>query len=262
MGVLMDLTGRTAIVTGGGRGIGRGIALALARAGADVAINYRRDEAAAAAVAKEITAMGRRSLSVQADVTDEAAVRAFVEQAAAALGGLDLVVSNAGIASRGQFLGDTELAEMRRVIDTHVFGAFHLLKAALPHLRKRQRSDVIFISSLSAHMAPPGHGPYAAAKAALEAMAAVLAKEELRHGMRVNTIAATVVNTDLGKRLVKFNLGDEIGKVQGQFPFGRVCQPEDVGNLCVFLASDRASYISGHTIFLDGASGIGVAKKE
>jgi NAD(P)-dependent dehydrogenase (short-subunit alcohol dehydrogenase family) len=257
-----ELTGRAAIVTGGGRGIGRSIAIALAQAGADVAINYRRDEAAAQAVSKAIAALGRKCLVEKADVTDEAVMKAFVERTAATLGKLDVVISNAGIASRGNTLADTDPAEMRRIIDTHVFGAFHLLKHAVPHLRKNKRSDFIFISSLSPHIAPPGHGPYAAAKAALEAMSSVLAKEELKHGMRVNTIAATVVDTDLGKRLVKYNLGDEIEKVQAQFPFGRVCQPEDVANLCVFLASDKASYISGHTIFLDGADPIGVAKKE
>ncbi len=259
---MSELAGRAAIITGGGRGIGRSIALGFARAGADVAINYRRDEAAAQAVGKEIAALGRKCLVEKADVTDEAATKSFVEHAAATLGKLDVVVSNAGIASRGNILGDTDVAEMRHIIDTHVFGAFHLLKNAVPHLRKNKRSDFIFISSLSPHLAPPGHGPYAAAKAALEAMSSVLAKEELQHGMRVSTIAATVVDTDLGKRLVKYNLGDEIEKVQSRFPFGRVCQPDDVANLCVFLASDKASYISGHTIFLDGADPIGVAKKE
>ena len=257
----MELAGRAAIVTGGGRGIGRGIALALAEAGADVAINYRRDEAAAKEVVKQIEGFGRRAFSAQCDVTDADAVNAMVAAVDAAFGKLDLLVSNAGIASRGQLLADTEVSEMRRVIDTHVFGAFHFFQAALPRLRKNERSDVIVISSVSPHRTPPGHGPYAVAKAGLEAMAKVLAKEERRHGMRVNIIAAGVVETDLGRRLVKFNMGDELENVVSQFPFGRACQPEDVANLCVFLASDKGSYITGHTIFLDGGDGIGAMKQ-
>ena len=171
-------------------------------------------------------------------------------------------MSNAGIASRGSTLAETETADMRRIVDTHICGAFYLIKSGLQHLRKHSRGDVVFISSMSPHMAPAGHGPYATAKAGLEVMAQVLAKEELKHGIRVNTVAATVVETAIGHRLVQYNLGSAIEQVKSRFPFGRVCQPEDVANLCVFLCSDKAAYISGHTIFVDGANPIGVAKEE
>ncbi len=247
------------MVTGGGRGIGRGIALSLARAGADVAINYRKDEASAQEVVAEAVKLGRKALAVQCDVTDQEGVAAMVALTVEKLGKLDIVVSNAGIASRGNSIVDTEPDEMRRVVDTHFFGAFYLVKAALPYLRKHKRSDMQFISSLSAHIVPAGHGPYASAKAALETLARILAKEETPNGVRVNTIACGVVETDMGRRLVKANLGRDVEQAAEAFPFGRVCQPEDVGNLSVFLASDEAGYIAGHTIFLDGGDPLGVA---
>lgn len=257
----MSLEGRAAIVTGAGRGIGRGIALTLAKAGADVVINYRRDGAAASAIAAAIKKLGRKALAVQCDVTDADAVVSMVDAAVEYLGKLDLLVNNAGIASRGDTIADTDPAEMRKVVDTHLFGAFNVLKVALPHLRQHKRSDVQFISSMSPHITPVGHGPYASAKAALETLAKVLAREEMSNGIRVNTIACGVVDTEMGHRLVKANMGETMEDARDAFPFGRVCQPEDVGNLCVFLASDKGSYIAGHTIFLDGGDPIGVGRE-
>ena len=258
----MSLAGRSALVTGGGRGMGRGIALALAGAGADVAINYRRDEAAAQKVAAEVQGMGRKALVMRCDVTDQAAVQEMVARSVEALGKLDMLVNNAGIVSRGNFIADTDVEDMRLVIDTHIFGSFYVTKEALPYLRKNPRADIHFISSASPHMAPKGHGPYAAAKAGMEAMARVLAKEEMAHSIRVNIITAGVVETEMGRRLVRFNWGEELEENRHLFPFGRPCQPEDVGNLCVFLASEAGSYLSGHAIFLDGGDTPGVARRE
>lgn len=257
----MRLQGRAAIVTGGSRGIGRALAIGFAREGADVAINYRREKEAADETVAEIKRLGRKGFAYQCDVTDWEASRAMVESAAKDLGKIDLLVNNAGIASRGAYIVDTEIGEMRRIFDTHVFGAFHFCKAALPHMRKNPRSDVHFICSASPHLAPKGHGPYASAKIAVETFATILAKEENAHNVRVNSIACGVVETDMGKRLVKYTLGDDTSKLANRFPFGRVCQPEDVANLSIFLASDEGSYVSGHTIFLDGSDPTGVAKE-
>jgi NAD(P)-dependent dehydrogenase (short-subunit alcohol dehydrogenase family) len=257
----MKLTGRAALVTGGSRGIGRGIALALAHGGADVALSYRKEEASANEVVKAIQTLGRQAIAVKADVTEQAAVESLVGATVSSFGKLDVLVNNAGIASRGNTIADTDPAEMRRIIDTHIFGAFYACKAALPHLRKNPRSDIYFISSMSPHMAPAGHGPYATAKAGLETMAKVMAKEEMKNNVRVNIIAAGVVDTEMGRRLVKHTLGDDMPKLHQQFPFGRVCTPEDVGNLIAFLASNEGGYVSGHTIFLDGGDPRGVAKE-
>ena len=258
----MKLKGRAAIITGGGRGIGRAIALAFAREGADVAINYRRDKDAAQATAAEIAAMGRKALAVQCDVTDYDGAVKMAAQAAEAFGKLDILINNAGIVSRGNTLADTPVEEMRQVVDTHLFGGFYFSKACIPYIRKNPRGDIHFLSSASPHMAPPKHGPYAAAKIAMEKMAEVMAKEEREHNIRVSSIACGVVATEMGKRLVRHTLGGDLSALGSKFPFGRVCQPEDVANLCLFLCSEQGSYISGHTIFLDGSDTIGVAKEE
>ncbi|MBM3120032.1 MAG: glucose 1-dehydrogenase [Chloroflexi bacterium] len=250
----MNLEGRVAIVTGGSRGIGRGISLALAKAGADIVICFRHDEGAARNTVAEIEAMGGRALSFQADVTDYDKVKEVVDKTFEAFGKIDILVNNAGIASRGKHIIDTDVDEVHRVMNVHVFGAFHFVQSVLPSMRKQKRGDIHFISSMGAVHCLPGHGPYAMAKAALEVMAKVLAKEELANNIRVNVIALGLVETEMGSRLVKATTGEDIKAIYSRMPFGRVCQPADVGNLCAFLCSDEGSYISGHVIYLDGGA--------
>ena len=252
MPIPIDLTGRAALVTGGSRGIGRGIALCLARAGADVAVNYRKDTDAAQQTVRDIEAVGRRAIAVQADVSDRDAVQHMVVEVAQRLGKLDILVNNAGMASRGDPIGKVDPSEMQRVFGAHVFGAFHCVQAALPHLRKNPRADIHFISSLGALRMPPNYFPYGPAKAAMEGMARILGKEELRNNIRVNVIACGLVKTDMGRRLVKAVAGADIDALDKTYPFGRVCTPEDVGNLSAFLCSETGGYISGHVINLDG----------
>ncbi|MGD0276373.1 MAG: SDR family oxidoreductase [Syntrophales bacterium] len=167
---------------------------------------------------------------------------------------IDILVNNAGIASRGRFILDTEAEEMLRLFNIHVMGAFHFTRALLPILRKQLRSDIIFISSVGSHKCAAGHGPYAVAKAGLDALAMVLAKEELVNNIHVNCLACGLVETDMGSRLVKGGMGVELKDIAKDLPFGRVCQPADVGNLCVFLCSEEGGYLSGHIIWLDGGT--------
>jgi NAD(P)-dependent dehydrogenase (short-subunit alcohol dehydrogenase family) len=132
-------------------------------------------------------------------------------------------------------------------------GAFYFIKEALPVLRKQTRGDIINVSSVSPYSCPAGHAPYAMAKAGLNALSSVLAKEELSHNIRVSTIACGLVETDMATRLVGA-MGMDLKDLAKNLPFGRVCQPEDVGNLCAFLCSDEGGYISGHPVFLDGGA--------
>lgn len=250
----MSLEERVAIVTGGSRGIGRGISLALAKAGADVVICFRRERDAARDTVAQIEAMGRRALAFQADVVDYGKVKELVAKAVETFGKIDILVNNAGIASKGKYIVDTDVDEVHRLMNVHVFGAFNFVQSVLPYMRKQKRGDIHFISSLGAVHCLPGHGPYAMAKASLEAMAKVLAKEELPNNIRVNIIALGLVETEMGSRLVKATTGEDIKAFSDRMPFGRVCQPADVGNLCVFLCSDEGSYISGHVIYLDGGA--------
>lgn len=250
----MSLTGRVAIVTGGNRGVGSGISLALAKAGADVALCYRRDDTAAQDVVTQIESMDKKALALQADITNLENVKQVVAKIIDTFGKIDILVNNAGIASRGKYILDTEIEEFHKLMDVHVFGALHLTQAVLPYMRTQERGDIHFISSLGPVHCLPGHGPYVMAKAALEGIAKVLAKEEQPNNIRVNIMALGLVETDMGRRLVKALVGKDIQELYPDMPFGRVCRPSDVGNLCAFLCSDQGSYISGHTIYVDGGA--------
>ena len=249
----MTLAGRVALVSGGGRGIGRAISLALAEDGAAVAINYRKDEAAANEVAAQIAAAGGRariySASVENIEQDEAMVRAVLTD----FGKIDILVNNAGIASRGNSVHDTDPSEMERVVRTHAFGSFYLSKFVLPSMRQQQRGDVIFISSVATLRMAGNGGPYNMGKAAMEALALTLYKEERQYGIHVNIVAPGLVETDMGIRLAKATQGvQDIRELDKSMPFGHVCQPSDVADVVRYLVSDRAGYLTGQKINVDG----------
>ena len=258
----MDLDGRVALVTGGGRGIGRAIALALADGGADVAVVYRRDEDAAATTVKEIEALGRRGRAYAADVGVVAEVEAMVAAVVADFGFVDILVNNAGVASRGRSVVDTDAEEVERLLRTHAVGAHSLCRAVLPSMRTRPRGDIVMISSVITRDAPANGAPYAMAKAALEILAATLAKEECRHGIHVNVVAPGLVDTDMGRRLAKATFGaDDIRALDAGFPFGRVCSPEDVAGVVRFAVSPAAGYMTGEVFRVDGGGGGSVVKE-
>jgi 3-oxoacyl-[acyl-carrier protein] reductase len=247
---------RVALVSGGSRGIGRAIALGLAADGMDVAVNYRRDAEAAAATVADIEALGRRAIAYQASVDDAEADRAMVEAVLEDLGGIDVLVNNAGLASRGHKVTDTDPDEVQRLLATHAIGAHHLCRLAVPSMRERGGGSVVMISSTATRNWASHHGPYTMAKVALEALALTLAKEEVRHGIRVNIVAPGLVDTDMGKRLVKGAMGvEDIRTLDATMPLGHVCRPEDVADVVRFLASDAARYVTGQRVFVDGGAG-------
>jgi NAD(P)-dependent dehydrogenase (short-subunit alcohol dehydrogenase family) len=249
----MSLAGRVALVTGGGRGIGRAIALALAEDGADVAVNYARDEAAAKDTVAAIEAFGRRARAYRASVDDFDALRAMVEGASAELGVIDILVNNAGIASRGHSVERTDPAELERVVRIHAFGPHWLCKLVLPGMRTRPRGDIVMISSVATLHHAAGGAPYNMGKAAMEALAFTLAKEVRHLGIRVNVVAPGLVETEMGRRLVKATQRvEDIRTLDRVMPFGRVCQPEDVANVVRFLVSERSSYVTGEKINVHG----------
>src|SRR3954454_7997103 len=175
MGVL---DGRVALVTGGGRGIGRAIALAFAEDGADVAVNYRRDRDAAEETVAEIEKLGREAIAVAGSVDVLEDVRRVAEESAEALGTIDILVNNAGVASRGRTVAGTDPDEVERLVRTHAIGPHWVCAAVLPGMRTQPRGDIVFISSAATRRLAANSAPYNMGKVAMEALAFTLAKEE------------------------------------------------------------------------------------
>jgi NAD(P)-dependent dehydrogenase (short-subunit alcohol dehydrogenase family) len=243
------------LVTGGGRGIGRAISLALAADGADVAVNYRRDVDAARQTADEITAMGRAARLYAASVDSLDEDRAMVDAVVADFGFVDILVNNAGIASRGKSVMRTEPEEFERVMRTHAFGPHHLSQAVLPSMRERDRGDIVMISSTATTNMRAGGAPYNMGKAAVEALALTLAKEELRNNIRVNIVAPGLVDTTMGEKLMKAAAGiDDLRTLDAAMPFGHVCTPEDVANVVRWIVGPANTYLTGQKINVDGTA--------
>ena len=249
----IDLSGRVALVTGGGRGIGQAIALSLAEAGADVAVNYRRDGEAAEAVVKEIEGMGRKAKAYQASVENWDEDQKMVADVLADFGKISILVNNAGIASRGQAVADTDPAEMERVVRVHAFGPHYLCKLVVPHMRSEGRGDIVMISSVATLGMGARGAPYNMGKAAMEALALTLAKEEREHGIRTNIVAPSLTVTEMGKRLTRATTGiEDIHQLDARSPFGRVSTPEDVAAAVTWLVSSANPYANGQKINING----------
>ncbi|MGA0603774.1 SDR family NAD(P)-dependent oxidoreductase [Caulobacter sp. KR2-114] len=249
----VDLSGRTALVTGGSRGIGKAIALSLAEAGADIAVNYRRDADAAAETVAEIQALGRRAKAYSASVENWDEDEKMVAEVLADFGSIGILINNAGIASRGQSVADTDPAEMERVVRVHAFGPHYLCKLVIPSMRQLGRGDIIMISSVATLGMAGRGGPYNMGKAAMEALALTLAKEERAHGIRTNIVAPSLTVTEMGIRLSKATSGvQDIHELDARSPFGRVSTPEDVAAAVTWLVSSANPYANGQKINING----------
>lgn len=252
-----QFSGRIALVTGGGRGIGRGISQLLASHGAVVAVNYAKDAEAAAETVGLVREAGGEARAYGADVGDPEAISAMLAKVTADYGPVDLLVNNAGVASRGRSVVDTAPDEAERLIRTHAVGPHHLCRLALPAMRERVkevgRGDVIMVSSVATDTHAGYGAPYNMGKAAMESLAFSLAKEEVVNGIHVNVVAPGLVVSDMGRRLAKAVAGvSDIHELDAKFPFGRVCKPEDVARVVVFLCSEAAGYVTGERIRVHG----------
>ncbi|MDA0791102.1 MAG: SDR family NAD(P)-dependent oxidoreductase [Proteobacteria bacterium] len=249
------LDGRTALVTGGSRGIGAATVLRLAGEGADVAINYASSQDAAESVAEQVRAMGRKAAIYQADVADAGACAAMCEAALGELGRIDLLVNNAGIGSAAinrPTIAEATDDQWNLLLGANLFGPINLCRLLVPQMREAERSDVIVISSVAAQNLAPGFGVYSVSKAAVEAMAHTLAREEKRHGMRVNIIAPGLVDTDMGRKIVSAMGGGDIRSRDASAPFGFVCTPEDIAATVAHLCADDGRYITNQRITISG----------
>ncbi|WJH33241.1 3-oxoacyl-[acyl-carrier-protein] reductase [Paenibacillus aurantius] len=241
------LTGKTALVTGASRGIGRAIALGLAEAGADVAVNYAGSESAAEAVVREIEAMGRRAFKIQANVADSGQVDEMVKQTLEAFGRLDILVNNAGI-TRDNLIMRMKEEEFDDVIATNLKGVFNCLKAVTRPMMKQRYGRIINISSVVGALGNPGQANYVAAKAGVIGLTKSAAKELASRGITVNAVAPGFIVTDMTDKMTEEAKAAMIGMI----PLARLGQPEDIAKAVRFLASDDASYMTGQTVHIDG----------
>ena len=246
---MIELTGKTALVTGASRGIGRASALALAKAGARVAVHYGRGAAEAEAVVKEIQSAGGRADAIAADLATSGGAHMLAKQAREVLGErLDILVANAGV-SKAATIEDTTVEDFDRLFAVNVRAPFFLVQQLLPVLGNK--SSVVLVSSLAAFVSVGTLSAYAATKGAIATLVRHFAAALGERGIRVNAIAPGVVETDMSS-FTKTDAGRDFALSMQALK--RVAQPQDIGSVVAFLASDEAQWITGDILRVDGGS--------
>jgi len=246
---MTDLSKKTALVTGAGRGIGRAVALDLARTGADVVVNYSRSQQQAEEVARQIEAMGRRALAAGADVSRKADIDRMFDRVEAEFGPVDILVNNAGIEPRADVC-DFDEATYDTVMATNLKGAFFCAQRALRKMRDAGWGRVINISSLH-ELTPTGFSAlYGMSKGGMAMMMREMAKSYSRYGITINNVCPGATRTDINRKVLSDPAYE--AEVVKKIPAGFIAEPEDIAPTVTFLASDAARYITGASIFIDG----------
>jgi 3-oxoacyl-[acyl-carrier protein] reductase len=243
----MNLEGKTALVTGASRGIGREIALELARQGANVAVNFAGSEAKANEVVDEIKALGREAFTIQCDVSNSEQVTSMVKETVDRFGKLDILVNNAGI-TRDNLLMRMKEEEWDDVININLKGVFLCTKAVTRQMMKQRNGRIINIASIVGVSGNPGQANYVAAKAGVIGLTKTTAKELASRNITVNAIAPGFITTDMTDKLTE-EVKTEMLK---QIPLARFGEPKDIAKVTAFLASDDSSYMTGQTLHIDG----------
>ena len=244
---MIDLSGRTAVVTGGSRGIGRAIVVRLAQQGADVVFSYRGNAAAAAETVASVAALGRTAIAFQGDVTDPASAEGLVRTALDAFGKVDILVNNAGV-TRDDLIMRMSLDAWREVLETNLFGAFYAIKAVTRPMLKAKRGRIINITSVSGQAGQTGQANYSAAKAGLIGLTKATARELASRGITANAVAPGFVLTELTRDLPEALQA----QITAATPLGRFGTTDEIANAVAFLASDEAAYITGQVLAVDG----------
>jgi len=243
-----SLEGKVALITGGRRGIGKAIALGFADVGADVAVcDLVIEGGELEAVTQEIRKFGRRSLAVQADVTKEADINNMVERVEKELGAIDILVSNAGIGG-GPRLMETELADWQKMIDTDLTGYYICCRAVGKRMAARKKGNIITIASAAGIRGFAARNAYNVAKAGVIMLTKVMCRDWGRYNIRVNAIAPSSVRTTMMRPMNKEQEEAEAARI----PLGRISEVDDIVGPAIFLASDASSYVTGHTLLVDG----------
>ena len=237
----------TVLITGASRGIGAQCALSFAKAGYDVALNYCRSEAKALALVKEIEALGVKAFAVQADVADSAQVKGMFDAVRMELGAVDVLVNNAGIAHVG-LLTDMTDDEWRRLIDTDLSGTFYCCREVLSDMIRAHSGVIVNIASMWGEIGASCEAAYSAAKAGVIGLTKALAKEVGPSGVRVNAVSPGVVMTDM---MAGFS-EDDVAALKDETPLMSLGSPEDIADAVLFLASEKARFITGQVLSVNG----------
>ncbi len=240
------LKGKKALITGASRGIGRAIAIEFAKQGADVAIVYAGNEAAADETKAECLKYDVKAVTYRCDVADFEAVKATVAEIKKEFGTVDILVNNAGV-TRDGLVAMMKEADFDTVVDTNLKGAFNMIRHCTPLFIRNKGGKIINISSVSGIMGNAGQVNYSASKAGIIGLTKAVARELAARGVNCNAIAPGFIATDMTKELALDN-----NALMGNIPLGRVGNPQDIADMAAFLASDKASYITGEVIRVDG----------
>jgi NAD(P)-dependent dehydrogenase (short-subunit alcohol dehydrogenase family) len=247
-----EFVDKKALVTGGSRGIGRAVCLELARRGDDVAFIYHSRDVEAEATAGEIRALGRVALALKTDLADAHGVGAAIDRAAAEFGLLDILVQAAGAMGNWQETAELSTDDWDRYVAVDLSGAFYVIRATLPHLRKAGGGAIVAISSIAAQMCQARNVQGAAAKAGLEAIVRVVAREEGRRGIRANAVAVGLTDTEMARTAFAGWGAESTDRVVRAIPLRRIGTPEEVARVVCFLAGPDAAYITGKVLQVDG----------
>jgi len=247
---MIDLNGKSALVTGGSRGIGRACCLMLARAGASVAVNFRVESPSAELLVEEIEKMGGEAFALAADVARREDAEMMVDETVSRFGGLDILVNNAGIwkSSAIEEMSDSEWAEM---LGVNLTGPFHCIRAAVPAMKEARAGRIINVSSTAGQRGEAFHAHYAATKGAVISMTKSLAAELAPHGILVNCVAPGWTVTDLTRDDL---LGARRESILSAIPLGRAATPEEIAGAVLFLASELSTFVTGEILNVNGGA--------